>query len=60
VMIEQAKQRFEGGPYLLFHRFGERIQSFGKAWNMFTRSSRERDRETESEAEKPALPARVQ
>jgi len=32
MVMERAKQRVEGCPYV-FHRFGEHIQSFGKAWN---------------------------
>ena len=32
MMMEQARVRVEGCPFV-FHRDGERIQSFGKAWH---------------------------
>ena len=32
MMLEQHKQRVDGCPFV-FHRYGERIQSFGKAWH---------------------------
>jgi integrase len=32
MMLDQSKQRVEGCPFV-FHRYGERIQSFGKAWH---------------------------
>ena len=31
MMLEQAKYKRDGCPFV-FHRFGERIKSFGKAW----------------------------
>jgi integrase len=32
MMLDQSRQRVEGCPFV-FHRYGERIQSLGKAWH---------------------------
>jgi len=38
MMVDQSKQRTEGCPFV-FHRNGERIQSFGKAWHTACKSA---------------------
>ena len=32
MMLDQSRQRVEGCAFV-FHRYGERIQPFGKAWH---------------------------
>jgi integrase len=38
MMLDQSRQRVEGCPFV-FHRDGERIQSFGKAWHTACKDS---------------------